>query len=600
MMAIRNRLHGITTPAAMLALLLLQACGSAPTEKPAPVEPIATEQPEIVEPVTNLALPASAYQAELAAAESALADRDWMSALTALSAMAKADLNADDTAMLQYMLARVDYLRGDHAAAHQRLASVGTNGLTPGVIYRMRNFQRHLLEIEGRYLESARLGTQVMAMAMTADKPAIKRSIWRDLERCSPAQLEQALASAEDATWRGWLALAHLDNTSTIALSAKLAGWQAEFPDHPAAQPLPGGLQYLLPPPPTPDTVALVLPLSGRLAPAGKAVREGYLASYFAARSAGEAPSQVIVIDSDRFGSASEAYNQAVAQGARLVIGPLSKSSTTELAILPQRPVPVIALNRIDEAANSAQTALVQLSLAPEDEARQLAETAFGQGARRALVLRPAGAWGDKIESALVSRWQSLGGSIAGNIRYASREEYSASVKAGLGIDASEQRRRDIRDMLASNVEFTPRRRQDIDAIFMLGRTPEEARALKPLLAFHYAGALPVYATSSVYGGRYDKRDRDLDGTRIVELPWLLGSNAQLKQALASSNSTQYRRLNALGADAYRLQSRFAQLQAGPDALIRGNTGLLSMNPRLQIERESQAAVFDGDQLKPL
>ena len=59
-------------------------------------------------------------------------------------------------------------------------------------------------------------------------------------------------------------------------------------------------------------------------------------------------------------------------------------------------------------------------------------------------------------------------------------------------------------------------------------------------------------------------------------------------------------RLNALGADAYLLQSRLGQLRAGPDALIAGDTGLLSMNPQLQIERELPPAVFDGDRLKPL
>jgi outer membrane PBP1 activator LpoA protein len=204
------------------------------------------------------------------------------------------------------------------------------------------------------------------------------------------------------------------------------------------------------------------------------------------------------------------------------------------------------------------------------------------------------------MESALDEQWRALGGTTTQVINYTGKDDYSSSVKSGLGIEASEQRRRKLRDMLAINLEFTPRRRADLDTVFMLSRTPEEARAIKPLLAFHYAGALPVYASSSAYGARDDSRNQDLSGTTIVELPWLLGSNPALQQSLVGANSDYYTRLNALGADAYLLQSRLVQLQAGPDALIRGDTGLLTMNSQLQIVRELPPARFDGDRLKSL
>ena len=40
-------------------------------------------------------------------------------------------------------------------------------------------------------------------------------------------------------------------------------------------------------------------------------------------------------------------------------------------------------------------------------------------------------------------------------------------------------------------------------------------------------------------------------------------------------------------------------LQAGPDVLLKGNTGLLSMNSQLQIQRELSLATFDGSVLTP-
>ena len=136
--------------------------------------------------------------------------------------------------------------------------------------------------------------------------------------------------------------------------------------------------------------------------------------------------------------------------------------------------------------------------------------------------------------------------------------------------------------------------------IFLLSGNSAEARSIKPLLAFHYAGKLPVYSTSSIYNGRADPKNRDLDGINFAETPWLLDSNPDLRATIAAgaADSDTYTRLNALGADAFLLQVRFLQLQAGPDALVRGNTGLLSMDPSLQIRRELSLATFDGGAVK--
>ena len=60
-----------------------------------------------------------------------------------------------------------------------------------------------------------------------------------------------------------------------------------------------------------------------------------------------------------------------------------------------------------------------------------------------------------------------------------------------------------------------------------------------------------------------------------------------------NTGTDSYTRLNALGADAFLVQSQFLQLQAGPDALFRGNTGLLSMDPQLHIQRELVLTTFD-------
>lgn len=590
-----------------LALLTLWSCASAPPveKEPEPVPPPPVKQEPVVTERATLTLPPSSYSAQFSQANSLLARNQWMAASEILQQIPATGLDANDSAYRGYLQARIDFMLGEQNQALNLLAGLDRPGIDIALRYRILNFQRYILDMSGDYLESARLGDQLLGFAPTDDIPALKRSIWRDLQKLDNARLEQAMAQAIDPQWQAWLGLALLTRAPFNETLQQLPGWLQDNPQHPAANPLPGGLSFLLAPPARPDKVALILPLSDRLAAAGRAVRDGYLASYYEdmARRGGIAAFEVLVLDQDTYASASAAYDAALAQGATIVVGPLSKQAVAELAARGPLPAPVLALNRLEDTppAITGGSALVQLSLAPEDEAVTVANLAFGQGARRALVIRPESDWGSKVAQALVDQWQQLGGTIANSVTYLSREDYSATVKAALDIPASEQRARDIRSILGSDVEYSARRRQDIDVIFLLSGNGAEARSLKPLLAFHYAGTVPVYAVSGVYSGVPDPRDRDLDGINLVEMPWLLGANPELKETIAAGrgNSASYARLNALGADAFLLQTQFRRLQAGPDALLRGNTGLLSMSPQLQIQRELVLSTFDEGAVRP-
>jgi outer membrane PBP1 activator LpoA protein len=594
--------HLLTSGLAVV-LLGLWGCASAPEPAPEPVKPPPVVQPPPPAKSAVETLPPSTYSAQFLAAENLLADFNWMGASEVLATVGPDGLTSDDRVYVGYLNARIAYLQGHQDTALAELAQFNAPGIHPALKYRILNLQRHIVETSGNYLQGARLGDQLLRMAPADDAPAISRGIWRNLQRVDTDRLREAQLSAQDSQWRGWLELAVLIRAGLGQSTRDLGTWLQNNPQHPAAGSPPGGLGYLLGQPPRVTTVALLLPVSGRLAPAGKAVRDGYLASYYAARDTGDAMFEVLVLDLDSYESASAAYDAAIAAGANMIVGPLSKAAVAELNGRADRIVPVLALNRLEgaEPPIAGSTALVQFALAPEDEASTIADLAFGQGARNALVLRPEGSRGTKLADALESRWRELGGTVANTIIYGSREEYSADVKIALDIPASEARAREIERMLATNVEFNARRRQDLDVIFLLSGNGAEARSIKPLLAFHYAGNLPVYATSSIYNGRPDPKNRDLDGINFAEIPWLLGSSPDLRDTVAAgtADSVTYTRLNALGADALLLQLRFLQLQAGPDALLRGNTGLLSMDPNLQIRRELSLATFDGGVVQP-
>ncbi len=591
-------LHRLLQVSLIATLLALWSCSTAPPKEPAPVKPVEV-QPEPPRH-TTLDLPPSEYEDIFSAAAFSLDRFDWMAAETALAGLPATLLTMTDVGRLSYLQARIAFVRGDRDAALARLLGLEYPSTHPALLYRAMDLHRHIESLAGNDVTSAGLGEALLAMAPDSDKELLRRAIWRDLQRAGNDELQAARSSGADPQALGWLELAQIARND-YAGPQDIRMWRDSNPQHPAAQPLPGGMDFLFQGHQAPQKVALILPLSGRLSAAGKAVRDGYLAGHYASRGLSANAPEVQVLDQDLYTDVSAAYDQAVLQGAQFIVGPLSKHAVAELARRGDRTVPVVALNRGDAPDPNSPAPLVQLSLSPEDEATRLAEFAFGQDARRAMILRPDSNWGDKMEQALLERWRSLGGTVAGSVSYGDRADFSTSVKDGLGISHSEARSQNVRDILATNIEFTARRRQDVDAVFLLAANGAEARSLKPLLAFHYAGGIPVYSTSAIYSGLPDERDRDLSGINMVEVPWLLGSSPGLRVAIAAGDtgSGNYTRLNALGADAFLLQQRFAVLQAGPDALLRGNTGLLSLDADLRVIRDPSLATFDGGELKP-
>ena len=582
----------------VLCTAVLWGCGSpARQTAPEPGGPVVEVPGQTIGPI-DLALPPSNYAGAFDAAETALVSGDWMSASIALPNPETDSLYGFDAHYLQYMQARVSYARGATPESLERIDELLAADIALPLRYRALAFRAHVNSLAGRQIESAWDLHRILQLGQLENSADWKRQLWRTLQQASDEALQSATTLAPDAVWEGWLQLALASRESSYVRLAELRRFKTNYPEHPAAAQLPGGLEALLNNSQGASHVALLLPLSGRLAPAGKAVLDGYLAAHF---NSSNPSAHVQVLDSTEFPTASAAYEHAVASGAGIFIGPLSKLAVADLGTQINRPIPILALNRTDSLLPASGSALVQFSLAPEDEATTLAEMAFGDGGRRAIVLSPQGSWGDSIRAALLDRWRALGGSVASSASFNDQEDYSPGIRRALGLADSQRRAAIIEDVLVDELEFTPRRRQDADVIFLLTRTAAQARAIKPLLAFHYAGDLPVYTTTSAYNGIPLPGNRDLNGVQLVETPWLLGSSAALRVALAAGDSVgdNYPRLNAMGADAFLLQSEFTRLSAGPDALLRGNTGLLTMDPQLRIERKLLPATFDGGVIQP-
>jgi outer membrane PBP1 activator LpoA protein len=232
-----------------------------------------------------------------------------------------------------------------------------------------------------------------------------------------------------------------------------------------------------------------------------------------------------------------------------------------------------------------------------------VARKAWDDGMRRAVALVPRGDWGDRVLAAFSRDWQARGGTLIAAEHVDQPVELAQQIADLLQLRQSEGRAKRLQGVLDSNVDTQPSRRQDIDFIF-LASTPQQARQIKPTLAFQYAGDLPVYATSNLYTGQNNPaQDQDLNGIRFCETPWLLQTGNPLRQQVVAQwpqAASSLGRLYAMGADAYRLAPRLPELKALPSMQLDGFTGNLSLAPNQRIQRQLPWAEFRNGQAQPL
>ena len=402
---------------------------------------------------------------------------------------------------------------------------------------------------------------------------------------------------------RGWYTLATLSKNNQTNLSQQIQAvdnWMLRWPEHPASLRLPADLQLLKQlERDRPNNIAILLPFSGRFETAAKAIRDGIMAAYYqAGRSSNHIPNIRMYDTADR--NIVEVLDEAVLQGAELILGPLEQEKIVDLSMLAEMPVPVLALNRMPEEMPAA-LGLFQFGLPLEDEARQVADQAWKDGHRRAMVLAPATTSGDRAVQSFNERWLELGGELTKDYRYKDQTTYLDLVKSAVKVDESQDRRRRVRDIIGQNVEFEPRRRQDIDFIFLYSQA-SQARQIKPILAFHYAGDIPVYSIKEVYNGKLDtKNNKDLNDIRFTTLPWFFDRDLPEKEAINAHSSTiNYQFLYALGVDAYHVHPRLRQLQSVAQASYYGSTGKLSMDKSGRFVREQVWAVFERGKAVPV
>ncbi|MEL6869335.1 MAG: penicillin-binding protein activator [Pseudomonadota bacterium] len=544
------------------------------------------------------------------------ADRDPYLLGAADAWIGKADASRAQSALAQMTTPPATAIRNRWHIARAGLANLNADGR--GALSALAELDMGTLSLDARIrAEAARgnaqflIGDPLAALATFAQRELWlgngqeiadnDRMIWDGLLQSPPQALRDALAQTSDATLAGWLALGTLaDGTVPGGPQRGLAMWRRDYPQHPALRTIVPGIDAtnttVMAGMPT--AVAVLLTSSGRSAIIGQAVRDGMLSAY-AEQYRDQLNAPTLRFYDITENGATLSYQQAIDDGAQFVIGPVLPSAVEELATYAGPTVPTLLLNYPPDTVRLPGSFFC-FGLAPEDEAAAVAARAIAEGHRRAVAFVPATRWGERVRDAFSREFAALGGQTLTYEQYVPAEtDYNDEIQRAMLLTDSVARYRNMRATIGGALQFEPRRRQDVDFIFMAANA-DSGRRLKPQLRFHYAGDLPVFATSHVNSVARRQADTDLNGVRFTDVRWLVdelrGEStplAMLREYFPAARSQP--RLFALGFDTWGILRQITSDERASGAQTwSGATGTLSLGDDGHIRRQTDWAVFNS------
>ena len=425
----------------------------------------------------------------------------------------------------------------------------------------------------------------------------IHDKIWAVTVRMPYQQLKQK--NAKSFVLTGWLDLAansRLFQTHPDEQSYILSQWRRSWKGHPASKVPPTFFGRSTFWNSNPDQIALLLPLQDDYYTPSQTIIQGFMSAYYQTmnlegKKSLNLPELRLYDTSNR--TISDVYNQAVDDGMEMVIGPLRQSEVKDLILTGDLPLPTLTLNRLENEQATKIENLFQFGLSTLDELKQIADRAWIKGHRNILMIAPENSWGKRSSEFFKQHWTSRGGDLTADVLYPlSVNDFTKLLKKPLHIDLSENRGLAIKRFINSRVNYTARRRQDIDLVVMLGY-PLKARQIKPALDFLYASDVPVIASSHIYNGvNQVGLDRDLSGVEFSSMPWTLSGQLPIDLQPDNQLHTAYRHLYALGHDSFLIARNLNNLEQSKSLPLFGSTGLLSLKEGA-ITREQKWAKFE-------
>lgn len=567
---------------------ILMACSGGLQQQPGVVSEPA---PDMFSPLDR---PAEQYRAQAALAEGDDALRWQVLAIRAL-------LQQGDTATAAPLL---DTLRGAAPLAQQPVvtlldAAAALAGRQPDqALQRLSGLDPNSLPANGRgyYLllranaheqqqqpiEAARALIERHDLLAQREQGNNRERIHQLLNTQSPRTLQQAQGAQYSEQANGWFRLMAILGNPDLQPAQRqwqLQSWNARFPEHPARAYLPDSLSGVSMQDFRPSHIAVLLPLSGRLAEQGNALRSGILSAHQGQSS------RLSFFDTQGRDMAS-LYQQVEQAGADFILGPLLKEEIDALTGQ-NLSMPVLALNRPSYLPGLAN--IYYFSLSPEAEAAEAARQMWDNGHQQPLVFAPANDLGRRMATEFNRQWQQQSGHPAIVAYFNNQAGIEADVRRALNSRPS---------MPAGQVQpvgepagamLPPR---EIDSVFMASNATE-TRFILPYFDFvrdSRAARLPTYVTSRSHVPAGEAPMSELNGLWLADMPWLFDGAPQLKDEVLSlwpAAGASWLRLFAMGYDALTLIPQLNPLRQGAHP-VPALTGELSVTPDGVLQRRLQ------------
>lgn len=404
--------------------------------------------------------------------------------------------------------------------------------------------------------------------------------LWQAIQNLTDSEVS-FLEKSQSPILTGWLHISSILRSKTDTLSMQLTAfeqWQSRNALHPAAANPPedfvviGELnQTKL------NKIAIILPMTGKLSLASRAIIDGFLAAYYQVDDNNKA--QLIFINSSEYQDIGLALQEAYSQNVDVIVGPLAKSSVAQLSRF-ELEKPVIALNQLD--TSSKHNNLHYFSLTSADDILELISFAKQEGATNAGILSLTAPWALRQADEFKQIGEQEKIKIVSNIEFNNKpKERETAVKKLLLIDESQNRKKLLERALKEKVSSIDRPRQDLDYLYFVGHLAD-AKQIRPSLDYYYANNknIPILASHSINNKTPDKSTKKEDIERILftEAPALTRPNKLLGQISHKVSKNILKRLQAMGADAYLLANRYWVFHKLPHAKISASTGLITLD----------------------
>lgn len=394
------------------------------------------------------------------------------------------------------------------------------------------------------------------------------------LAALSSESLLQIRGESEDTNTQGWVDLV-ISSQQLATNPVSIEQWRKAYPDHPAStQTIANLSQQTLSQSAQAHArigkIALLLPLQNQ---DFYAVADAIERGFSAAKNIDEDSSEVALYptNADK-NEILTLYQRAIAEGAKFVIGPLTKNEVNALLSQPLT-VPTIALNHAETKVPQAnqQRMLYSLTLSIDDEAKQLVQYALKAGMQTAHVITEQNnALSKRMAEAFSEHWQAQG-KVINNTELLANALDANALKQSLAAQPSDML------VIAGNYVF--------------------ARKINAAIG----ASTPLFGFSHMYSGvNADPEDTPLVATQFVDLPWVITPNEPKFQGyLAAAQALpigQLQRWFALGADAFHLLKHLAS-NPQQATVFEGLSGKISLDNQGVINRQLPLARFSAQGL---